>query len=462
MTCPKDLANLHGDGGLWLEWPPKMKRPSIPPPLLGGLALASSAFFVLAYHFIFVLFHQYDWGQPFVKLACFESLAGLILALALWRPGRDAPLPRWVFSVELALAAALLLWELVRAVGLFRTGLATGMNDLGDTTRDAARLLFSEHKNPFAEQVAKNGDDPAYWGYKYGPTMIFAYALAGVWPNGLGLKITNAIYLAATAGVVAYLGGWAPFGAASDARAGTPNPRGPGVQGASVAAGPHPRAERTARLAAAGWACALAILPQRLYLETFNQGAQDIFTILLLLVSIACVGRGWWLLAGLAAGLSFSSRSAPGAFLLVLFVRRRIPPRLVLGVALGLLPFVPFLMWNAPALVRNMILFHSFKTWDGTSLYSVTPRELHPLFSVFQAVVIAVMVAVGFRRRLEARQLLVMLTLLLIAIEVSYREMHGNHLIWFMPTAALAFAWGRHGLTRIASRAAPGTEPQGP
>jgi len=412
-----------------------MRRFSFPPEVVGGVALVSSLLFLLAYHLIFVLFHRYDWGQPVVKLLCFESLAALILGVALGRPGHEARLPAWVFQVEIAAAAALLLWETVRAAGLVKTGLAMGMNDLGETTEYAARLLFSEHKNPFDEYVAKNGSDPQYWGYKYGPTMIVAYALAAVWPHGVGLKITNAIYLLATVAVVGYLGRGTPGGsgtrAATDAR--------PDERGLSRAAG----------VAAGAWAAVLALLPERLYLETFNQGAQDVFTILLLLVSIACVGRRWWFAAGLAAGLSFSSRSAPGAFLLVLFVRRRIPLRLAVGVAVGLLPFVPFVIWDGPALVRNMFLFHSFKTYDGTSLYSVTPAELHPLFSVFQAVVVVGIGLVGFRRPLEPRQLLGSMTLLLIAIEVSYREMHGNHLLWFMPTVAVILGWGRHGLTRL-------------
>jgi hypothetical protein len=126
-----------------------------------------------------------------------------------------------------------------------------------------------------------------------------------------------------------------------------------------------------------------------------------------------------------------------------------VPVRLVVGLALGLLPFVPFLLWDAPALVRNVFLFHGFKSYDSTSLYSVTPVELHRLFSVFQALAVAVAVALNFRRPIEPRPLLVTFTLLLICIEISYREMHGNHLVWFMGPLAVCFAWGRHGLPGV-------------
>jgi hypothetical protein len=410
-----------------------MKRPLGSDRLGDFRLLASSALLFLSFYFIFGLFHRYDWGQPFVKLACFETLVLLVVTVGFRRdvPGETPSRPE--VSIELIAASAILLWGLVRAVHLFRLGLDTGMNDLGETTEHAARLLFVEHENPFQHPVAPIGDNPAYFGYKYGPTMIFAYALAGIIPHGIGLKITNAIYLVATGAVVAYLAGWTARDPAS------------------------PPAQPYARAATVAWACAMTFLPERLYHETFNQGAQDIFPIMMVLLSAAFVARKQWLLAGLIAGLSFSARFAPGAFLLVLFLRRRIPPRLIVGVALGMLPFVPFLVWDAPALVRNVFLFHGFKAYDSTSLYSVTPSELHGLFSVFQAVAVIVTVVVNFRRTIEARPLVVFVTLLLIAIEVSYREMHGNHLIWFMPTVALIFAWGRHHLPQVLK--APRSDP---
>lgn len=413
---------------------PHMRRP------LGTFELADLGFLVssvliaVAYHLIFLLFHRYDWGQPVVKLACFETLALMILALGFGRgaPGREVS--RVVLSIEVVAASALLVWDLTQAVSFIRAGFHEGMNDLGWTTENAARYLFVDHTNPFVRSVAPIGNDPAYFGYKYGPTMIFAYALAGFLTQGVGLKIMNIVYCVATAAVVAYLAGWAPRTAGARAQA------------------------PVARVTAALWACALAFLPARLYHETFDQGAQDIFTIFTVLLSIAFVARKRWLLAGLVAGLSFSSRFAPGAFLLVLFLRRRVPPRLIVGVALGMLPFVPFLLWNAPALIRNVFLFHSFKAYDSTSLYSVTPVDLHFLFSVFQAAATVAAVAWGFRRSLEARSLLSVSTLLLIAIEVSYREMHGNHLIWFMPASAVILAWGRHELPGLLAGRRPAPE----
>jgi hypothetical protein len=329
--------------------------------------------------------------------------------------------PDWVVATELVFACAVLSWELVRLVGLFQVGLGTNMNDLGNTTQDAVRMVLLGHENPYLHEIAKNGNDPAFFGFKYGPGMLIGYALAALWPEGGGLKTCNLVYLAMTVGLLASLA----------TRSETTSAR-----------------RRWLRLAPAVVVAAVALWPERPYHELFDQGAVDMYPIMLLVAAVACLDRKWWLGAGLAAGLSFSAKFSPAAFLLILFIRQRIPRRFVVGVAIGLVPFLPFLLWDAPSLVRNVFIFHSKKSFDTTSLYSVTPGELHYLFSAFQACAVAAAVVLNFRRPLEPRSLVVFFTLLLIAIEVSYREIHGNHLIWFVPVVALTLTWYRHWLGR--------------
>lgn len=391
------------------------------PRWVGAFFLASSLATFAIYNFIFDLLHRFDWDQPFVKLACFEALFVLILLVFFWRKARTLRPPDWVVATELVLACAVLSWELVRLAGLYQVGLGTHMNDLGQTTEDAVRLVLQGHGNPYIHEIAKNGNDPAFFGFKYGPGMLIGYALAALWPEGRGLKTCNLVYLAVTVGLLASLA----------ARLETTSYR-----------------RRWLRFTAAAVVAALALWPERLHSELFNQGAVDMYPIMLLIASVACLDRKWWLGAGLAAGLSFSAKFSPAAFLLILFIRQRIPRRFVVGCAIGLVPFLPFLLWDAPSLVRNVFIFHSKKSFDTTSLYSVTPGELHYLFSAFQACAVAAAVVLNFRRPLEPRSLVVFFTLLLIAIEVSYREIHGNHLIWFVPVVALSLTWYRHWLGR--------------
>jgi hypothetical protein len=388
---------------------------------LGVAVFLSSAATFLAYRALFDLFHRFDWNQPVVKLAAFQALFLLILLLSMWhKRSRGRPTDS-VVAAELVTATIIVGWELTRTITLFRSGLHTAMNDLGQTTEDAVRALLRDHANPYLREIARNGDDPAFHGFKYGPGMLLGYWPAGLLPAGVGLKICNLVYLAASVGMLGWL---------------------------AIRAEPSTGRTWWLRSTPAVVVSALVLLPERFHHELFNQGAVDMFPVMLLVAAMLCVRRGWWLAAGLVAGLSFSAKFSPAAFLLVLFVRRHIAPRLVLGAALGLLPFAPFLVWDAPSLVRNVFLFHSGKAFDNTSLYSVTPPELHYLFTTFQVAAVALVVAINFKRPLELRSLVGFFALLLIAIEVSYREMHGNHLVWFVPVVALSLTWYRHWLTR--------------
>lgn len=388
----------------------------------GPMLVGSTTATFLAYHSIFSLLHRFDWGQPLVKLACFEVLAVLILLQFYWRKARTATPTEKVAAVELTATVAILVWECARMVTLLRSGLSTGMNDLGYTDENAVRALVLDHANPYLLEIAKNGNAPSYWGFKYAPGMLLGYPASVWWPNGVGLKVTNMIFLLVTAVLVGWL-----------------------VSQTDSAPKRHP----WLRWSPGTLAAALMLLPERLYHELFNQGAVDIFPTMLMIGALVCVHRQAWLSVGLLLGLSFSAKLSPVAFMLVLFFRPRTSPRFVTGLALGLLPFVPFLIWDAPALLRNVFIFHSMKDFDTTSLYSITPKELHFLFSAFQLGAVALSVAVTFRRPFEVRELVVVSTLLLIAIQISYREIHGNHLIGFMPLLAMIFTWYRHWLTRL-------------
>jgi hypothetical protein len=394
----------------------------VSPRFLGFSLVASTTATCLAYHWLFGLLHRFDWGQPLVKLACFEAFSVLILLQFYWRKNRTATPTERVMAVEMTAAIAILVWECVRMVALLRTGLHTGMNDLGYTDENAVRALALDHANPYELVIAKNGDDPSYWGFKYAPGMLLGYPASIWWPDGVGLKITNMVFLLVTAGLV----GW--LVALTDSSPG----RRPWL-----------------RWSPAMLAAALTLLPERLYHELFNQGAVDIFPTMLMIGALICVRRQAWLGVGLLLGLSFSAKLSPVAFMLVLFFRPQTPRRFLVGLALGLLPFVPFLIWDAPALLRNVFIFHSMKDYDTTSLYSITPKELQYLFTVFQLAAVAVAVAVSFKRPFAIRELVVVSTLLLIAIEISYREIHGNHMIGFVPLFALIFTWYRHWLVRL-------------
>ncbi|SIO56386.1 Protein of unknown function [Singulisphaera sp. GP187] len=382
-----------------------------------ALAIVSATLVLVAYAAIFDLLDRYDWDQAFVRFACLASLLAMTLGT---RRRPDMP-PHEAGEIAAIVAPAFAIlalnWGLYKSLEDLHS---PPVVDIGQTTQEAARLVFLDGKNPYESRtIAVLGDNPSMWGFKYGPTMILGYAISVVNPAN-GIKSTSLAYLGATVVLVFLLG------------------RG--------------RGEMSESTATAWFCCTLMLLPNRLWHELFHQGSNDIFPVMLILGSILAVRGKAWAWAGLLAGLSLTAKVSPAIFYLVLFVRRRPEPRFVVGFAAGLVPLLPFLAWDAGALFRNVVLFHSTKAADSTSLYSITPKELHYAFTAIQLMTIALVIAKNFHARLDHRSLVFWYLVLTLLCEMSYREVHGNHLIWFMPFAALQFGWNRQAfLPNIAS-----------
>jgi hypothetical protein len=134
-----------------------------------------------------------------------------------------------------------------------------------------------------------------------------------------------------------------------------------------------------------------------------------------------------------------------------LLVRKEFRLKFFLGVGAGLLPNLFFLTWDYESFLRNVFLAHAAKSYDSTSLYSITPGPLHFVFSLIQLGACVGFFVRNFYKRPEVMELITSFILLLTIIEATYRQVHGNHLIWFIPFLALIFGvnrynvWGRIG-----------------
>lgn len=168
---------------------------------VGIRGLASSAAVFLIYAAIFYLLDHYDWGQAFVRFACLTSLLAVSLAC------RGTAHPDGGTRVELFAAVMLTVVFLERGIYISSDDLTNPpVVDIGLTTQNAARMLLIERENPYQSRtIAVLGDDPMYWGYKYGPTMALAYAACAITETH-GVKLMNTLYLAISAVLVYRLG----------------------------------------------------------------------------------------------------------------------------------------------------------------------------------------------------------------------------------------------------------------
>lgn len=333
----------------------------------------------------FWVFDTYDWGHPWWKLAAYGALLGL---LALPRPPRRGPAWPWGLA---ALGAAA--WGLHRVL----PDLAQAPSvDIGYLTDEAVRLLFLQGRNPYEAAITRYSGLEGLHGYPYGPGMLLGFApaaLLGPW----GVKALNGLWLAAAVLL-------------------------------------------TARLARedAAFAVLCLLLPARLWTELFQAGVVDMLPTVLVLLSITLLHHQSFWPAGLAAGLALSCKWAPAVFLLALLVRRDSPRAFLGGVAAGLLPLAAFAAASPGALWRSTVWAHSAKAFDDTSLRSLAPAEwqwVFPLALVLGAALI-------LRREARAPSLLRHFTLLTVLANVTHGEVHVNHLLWVLPSAAILVAAG--------------------
>jgi len=380
--------------------------------------VASTILIYCFFYYVYEQFSLYDWKQPFTKLLCFASICILITAIYNAGKSRFPVNSRSVAAIEILFGILALGW-------ISSTYLPTYFDDIkhpprfdiGYTTQNSALLLFQTGRNPYASENINSRQElkPEYRGFHYGPGMLLGYAASAV-NTVAGYKIASLVFLLATTVILILL--------LDDCI--------------------KENATTWSRLGSAIIITTLFILPETLWFEILRQGANDIFPVFLLLSTLLLAKRNYWLSAGLFLGFSFATKFSPAIFLLVLFIRKDISPRFFLGFLIGSLPLVLFSLWDFEGLMNNVFLLRFNLNYDSTSLYSITPPALHYLFTLIQVLAVIYVVRWNFNRPLDFDRLVIEFLILLVIIEVTYKEIHANHLIWFFPLFAFLATRYRH------------------
>lgn len=370
---------------------------------------------VVIYSIIFHLFHYYDWGHPWVKALCFLVLFFIIIFVARRNEGTIKELS--FYAAELVITSIIVLL-ILSTLGLKYLSYAStpAQCDIGYNTHNAAKMMVFDHQNPYkSTSISRIGNDPKFWGYHQGPAMILFY-IPSAWFSSAALKAITVIYGVLLFCVIALL--------------------------------LHEKENpKVVWMSSSAFAILVMLIPERGWYELLIQGSTDIFPMLLILASVYLFDKKRSLAAGICAGLSFSAKFSPALFFIVLFLRKKLDLRFFNGVIIGCVPFIVFLAWSGAAMIKNVFLFHAVKKFDSTSLYSVTPASLHFIFPLIQLSALLFFLMINFQKEIETKTLVAHFSLLLILIEVTYREVHTNHLLWFIPLLALLLTWYRHPAT---------------
>ncbi|WP_206239944.1 glycosyltransferase 87 family protein [Novosphingobium terrae] len=273
------------------------------------------------------------------KVRIWEALVVLVLIGALlWRDDRIARNPKRALDGMPWFGWILLLFALsVPLLNLASGLLVPKLSDVATTTVDAARLLL-EGQNPYAAALdpygAANAHDPAFGGYKYLPLMILTHMPFVVPMGPLAVLGINLLLVTLLCGVIwKLLERKAQDAVTSD--------------------------ERLVVLA-------VLLATPELAESALAMGFNDLAGTVLVLGAFLLRERSA-MLAGLFVGCSLSCKLMPGlAAATIVFPPERWKHYL-LGMALGLLPTLVFLVWEPQAFIRNVLLFNLVRSPDPTS-----------------------------------------------------------------------------------------------
>jgi hypothetical protein len=356
------------------------------------------------------LIQTFNWGSGIPKaIVMLLMLAAAPLLLTAAR--RSAPpSPAFARTAEIAFWIALAL----DLVYLGARIIAPHIIDIGTTTLAAGQALL-HGQNPYALPIDTISESTSFTGYKYLPMMIVDYLPLGAPFGQRGVLITNLALLLASLWLMKRIAGTmlAPL--------------------------------------------ALIMLPL-VAEQIFAKGATDLAAVLPLLGALALIERSsFW--CGLCVGVSIATKLMPGVAMLPALIPASRRDLFVVGVLVGLLPILPFVIAGPQDFWGNIALFNFSRLPDSTGWLQTMPGGIATAAHLaFAATLLAAAIHV-LRRKPPVIARAVLAAMLGIAAIVAGPGAHHNYQLWWLPFYALALGLalaqeGRVGYTSAAEFAA--------
>jgi hypothetical protein len=346
------------------------------------------------------LVQKLNWGfggaKALVLAAILVTVPYLIAAATRAEPGGRGP-PRaavWAVALLLALQAGYALKEL-RHPSLIDAA----------TTTLAAQAVLRDGGDPYAAPLDAMGrsdtGEARFAGYKYLPLTFLGYLPLGAPLGERGIVLSNLALHCATVWLIFRL--------------------------ASALAG-----------AAGGVFAALVYLALPLVpFQLFAKGVTDPVAVLPMLAALLLAERRGFL-AGLCLGLSLSAKLLPAAVALpcCLPAAPRARRAYVAGIALGLLPVLPFLVRAPKALIDNILVFNLARAPDSTSwLFTAPPLAAALAHGALALFALGVLAAV-WRRAPGLAGRIGLGAMLCLAAILAGPAAHHNYQLWWLPLLA--------------------------
>jgi hypothetical protein len=362
-----------------------------PYPIYAALAI----FWVMTY-FIDI----FDWGQGTNR--AIVTAAALIATPVLVRVSSGSKLQdKRNMSIALGMTALIIFaWHLF----IFYSGFSSSdraLVDIALRTLDAGKLLLAG-KNPYTSAIDGVG---RYAGYKYLPMMAIVFLpLGALWGNS-GVIATNLILDVAVIVLIIKLG------------------------------------SRIGSLGVGVLAASLYMISTFVPSELFYASSTDLAAVVPLLVALVLVERRPTL-AGFFVGLSISTKILPGAVFAICTLPNHGRLRYFLGLAIGMLPILPFFVISPGALVDNAVMWGFVRAFDSTSwmyLQGSSPAY-YPLVQIAFASTLLFVAAYVWFRRPNLAQMTGLAVICVMAALLSGTANHRDYQLWWLPFFAVLVA----------------------
>jgi Glycosyltransferase family 87 len=338
------------------------------------------------------LIQTFNWGHGAEKAAVMLVLL-IVAPFAVLMAGRSArPLaPGIERGITIAAAACLALEIVYLGARIIHPHLI----DVATTTLAAGTALL-HGGNPYALPIDTGPETAGFTGYKYLPVMIAAY-----WPLGTiwgerGVLATNLVLLLACLWLM----------------------------------------RRLARSALAPFLLlSLPIVPEQI----FAKGATDPAAVLPLLAAFLLSERSEFL-SGLCVGLSIAAKPAPGVLFLPCLIPATRRWHYAAGVALGLVPILPFLWLSPQDLLANVVSFNLSRAADGTSWLAGTSVFTRHAARLAMLAFFAGASIYVWRRAPPLAARCMTGAMLAIAALLTGPAAHHNYQLWWLPFYAVALS----------------------
>ncbi len=147
---------------------------------------------------------------------------------------------------------------------------------------------------------------------------------------------------------------------------------------------------------------------------------------------------GW---AGFCVGLSIAAKLFPGALFLPCLLPAAWPGkrRYVLGIALGLLPIVPYALASPAALYDNIVLFNAIRAPDSTSWLARPRTRAFAARSIFFTLFAGTSVYI-WRRAPGLAARCGLGAMLALGMILAGPAAHHNYHLWWLPFYCVSLA----------------------